>query len=256
MRRVTIGIVTYNNLSEIDKVLYSVLNSIGIIDSDIYICDNNSSDGTANYIERNYPKINLIQNTENIGFGKAHNKIIKLINSKYHLILNPDIEFKKDVIAKLADIMDNNQEYVICSPKVYGTDGEIQYLPKKKPNLKYIISGKLETKFKCFKKIRDEYTLKNHDFCDDTEIDFCTGCFMFVRTEILKKVGGFDERYFLHFEDADLTLMMKKFGKTVHIPYVFVTHKWHRDNIKNSSVQKIAIKSMIKFLKKWSFKNV
>lgn len=256
MSNVSIGIVTYNNYDEIDKVLISALNSIGITDSDVYVCDNNSKDGTADYIEKKYPKINLIRNKENIGFGKAHNQIISKIKSKYHLILNPDIEFGNEVVLKMTDIMDKNNDYVICSPLVYGTDGNVQFLPKKKPTLKYIVSGKLEERFKYFKKVREEYTMKNYNFIGDTSIDFCTGCFMFTRTEVLKKVGGFDERYFLHFEDADLTLMMKKYGKTVFIPYIFVEHKWHRDNINNSKIQKIAIKSMFKFLKKWGFRNV
>lgn len=256
MRKLTVGIVTYNNRDEIDQVLKSILNSNGVSPTDVYICDNNSSDGTSEYIEEVYPNIHLIKNTINVGFGKAHNQIIKQINSKYHLILNPDIKFKNHIIEELIEIMDNNSDYVLCSPKIYGTDGNIQFLPKQKPKLKYILSGKLETKSKYFKKIRDEYTMKDYNFTKATEINFCTGCFMFTRTSVLKMIGGFDERYFLHFEDADLTLMMKKYGKTVYIPHVSVTHEWHRDNIKNSKIQKIAIKSMFKFLWKWSFINV
>ena len=74
---------------------------------------------------------------------------------------------------------------------------------------------------------------------------------MFTRTDALKKVGGFDERYFLHFEDADLTRELRKVGRTVYNPEIKVIHKWHRENKKINKSFWIALKSMFIYMKKW-----
>lgn len=86
---------------------------------------------------------------------------------------------------------------------------------------------------------------------EPTEIDCCTGCFMFCRSETLKKCRGFDRRYFLYFEDADLTREMQKYGKTVYSPNHTVTHSWKREN--GSTVKGIirASISAVKFMWKW-----
>ena len=88
---------------------------------------------------------------------------------------------------------------------------------------------------------------KNTEPC---EIDFCTGCFMFCRTEALKKVGGFDEEYFLYFEDADLTRKMQSVGKTMFVPSIRVIHGWQRENHKNAKAASTMIKSYSVYVRK------
>lgn len=95
--------------------------------------------------------------------------------------------------------------------------------------------------------------MRDHVITEPVDIQYSTGCFMVCRTNALKKVGGFDERYFLHFEDADLTREMLKVGRVVYNPNVHVTHAWHRDNIKNKKIGKIAMQSMRLYFKKWGY---
>ena len=95
------------------------------------------------------------------------------------------------------------------------------------------------------------FTAKN--ITNVIDVDFCTGAFMFTRTEALKKLGGFDERYFLHFEDADLTRELKNFGRTVYNPEIRIIHKWQRDNKKLNKSFFVALNSMFKYMTKWGF---
>ena len=118
--------------------------------------------------------------------------------------------------------------------------------------MKYMIGGFLEKYSKRCAKLRNEYTLKDQIIVRPIDVEFCSGCFMITRTEALLRIGGFDERYFLHFEDADLTRELKKIGRTVYNPDIEVVHKWERDNRKINKSFWIALKSMFIYMKKWS----
>lgn len=246
---ITAGIVTYNSADEIGIVLGSLEGKLPL--EHIYVVDNASKDDTVKIIKEDFPKINLIENKENTGFGAGHNVAIRQVESKYHIIINPDIEVKGEVIDELAAFMDENPDIVCACPKILNVDGTEQHLPKYDPKLKYLFGGHFENKLKTAKKWRAEFTRINEELTEVTDVDHCTGCFMFARTDILKKVGGFDERYFLYFEDADLTRMLRKHGRAVYFPYSSVVHKWKRDN--NGKNTKIAIRSMIKYFLKWGY---
>lgn len=250
-KRISASIVTYNSQSDILNILESLNQCKLESEIDIYVVDNASSDKTVDIVKQNYPEVSVIELPKNIGFGAGHNIVINMVESDYHIIVNPDIFVHEGSIADLSTYMDNNPNIAIASPKIMNTDGTEQYLPKRYPKMKYFLGGRFEKYGKLFKKWRAEYTRCNENISQPTEIDFCTGCFMFCRTSSLKSVGGFDERYFLHFEDADLTREMKKVGKTMFVPYIIVTHEWKRENGKAGKVFRIALKSMYKYLRKW-----
>lgn len=249
MSKVSVGIVTHNNENEINDLLNSI-EVCNFKDVDVYIFDNNSSDNTIAKIKEKYEFVNIIESRENLGYGKGHNQIIKIIDSKYHIVVNPDIVIDRKQIELMIDFMEKNDDVAILTPKVLNMDGTEQYLPKRAPTVKYLL-GRYENIFKICKKWRDEYTLKDIIPASCIEIDFCTGCFMFCRTTLLKEVCGFDERYFMYFEDADLTKKMQKLGKTIYDPNIFVIHKWKREDTKNITLKVEHIKSMLIFFVKW-----
>jgi len=253
--RISVCVVTYNSSKEIRNVLNSLQQSSIKEELDLYVVDNNSSDETNLIVEKEFPYVNLIKLNKNIGFGAGHNKVISNVDSKYHLIINPDVKFDSDVLEGLASFMDENSDVVIVSPKILNPDGTEQYLPKLNPKIRYFLGGRFEQHGAMFSRWRDEYTRRNEDITGPTDIEFCTGCFMFTRTSILKQIGGFDERYFLHFEDADLARMMKQKGRIVFHPNFEVSHLWKRDNVKSMKFFLIALKSMAKYFKKWGFTN-
>lgn len=247
----TISIVTYNSAEEIRILLDSLKESDSFNDILVYVIDNASNDNTTEIIKKDYSWVKLIESKINLGFGKAHNLVINKVNSKFHIIVNPDISVEKDTLNKSKEYLLNNEDVVIVTPFVCNTDGTQQFLPKKNPSMKYMIGGLFEGRIKFCKKMRDEYTLKNQIISNPIDVEFCSGCFMIARTDALKKVGGFDERYFLHFEDADLTRELRKVGRAVYNPSIRVTHQWQRDNKKISKSFWQALKSMLIYMRKW-----
>lgn len=247
---ISASIVTFNSEQEINKVLTS-LRDCDIYNFTIYVIDNASKDNTVKIIKNNFHEIKLICLDTNVGFGKGHNTALRQINSDYHIFINPDITVERGMIEKMVAYMENNKDTVILTPKVLNSDGTEQFLPKKNPTLKYLVGGRFENRGRIFYRWRSEYTLREIKNQEPIEIEFCTGCFMFCRTSALMQCGGFDERFFLHFEDADLSRKMKKIGKTVYIPFIHVTHGWKRENNGSGRSFRIALQSMFKYFWKW-----
>lgn len=250
-KKITASIVTHNNSDTILDAVSSILKHTKNLYFTLYISDNHSTDETIDILKDiNSDRLVIIENKSNNGFSYGHNVILDIIDSDYHIIINPDIVVDSDVVLDMAKYFDKDNSVVMSMPKILNIDGTIQYLPKKSPKFIYLLSGRLPF----LGKFRDEYTMKNTDFKEPTSIDFCTGCFMFTRTETFKAVKGFDTRYFMYFEDADLTKKMKMYGEVTINPNFCVYHKWERSGAKKIKFLLIQISSMFKFFKKWKNK--
>lgn len=251
MKKISISIVTHNNERNILLALESVYKYAGNLDLSTFVVDNASSDKTVELVRENYPQVKIIKLPKNIGFGAGHNQVLNKINSDFHVILNPDITFSTNILDDLATYLQENPDVAIVTPNILNVDGSRQDLPKLNPKFKYLISGRLERFGGIFKAWRDQYTCKNIAFERPTEVDFCTGCFIMIRTSIFKKLNGFDEKFFMYFEDADLTRRAKKHGKTVLHPGICATHTWERTSAKSFKYLCIHVCSMLKYFRKW-----
>lgn len=245
--KVSACIVTYNCKDKVLNAISSLIeNTIGV-DLTIYVSDNNSRDGTVSSIRKHFPSVLIIENEINGGYGYGHNKIIDLIDSKYHVVVNPDIIIENDVITQLALYMENNPDVGLVTPKILNLDKTIQHLPKKNPKFIYLVGSRIPL----LKKYRTEYTMSDKELITPVDIEFCTGCFMFIKTSLFKEIGGFDDRYFMYFEDADLTRNVLKTNRVVYFPDAYVIHEWERSGAKKLKYFIIQIKSMFKYFKKW-----
>ncbi|MDY5934126.1 MAG: glycosyltransferase family 2 protein, partial [Oscillospiraceae bacterium] len=228
---VTGSIVTYNNISTIAKTLETLFGETKDIDFKLYVLDNGSSDGTPEYIEKNYPDVTVIRSGKNVGFGAGHNIIINQVESKYHAVINPDIVLTQNAVKKMADYMDGNPEIGLLSPRICFPDGRDQILGKRNPHLKYLVASRLRGDEPS--KLLREYAMLDCDLSKPTEIENATGCFMFIRTDVLKSIGGFDDGFFMYFEDADLARRINEVSKCVYYPDAVVNHVWGRDSKRN-----------------------
>ena len=251
MKKISICIVTYNNENNILDVLECIYAHSKNFDFETFVVDSNSSDKTVALVKKNFPQVNLIVLPQNKGFGCGHNQVLSKINSDFHVILNPDITFSTNIFDDLSSYLQSNPDVAMVVPQILNADGSIQDLPRRTPKFKYLISGRLERFGGLFKLWRDEYTCKGKNFDKPTKIDFCSGCFTMIRTDIFKKLNGFDERFFMYFEDADLTRRAQNFGKTMLNPNFCATHTWERTSSKKFKYLCIHINSMIKYFKKW-----
>lgn len=247
---VSVGIVTYGSSDDIAKcleALYRYTNETIVLA--VYVFDNISPDSkvTRSIVKKKFSDVTLITSDKNMGFGHGHNQIINRLKSDFHLILNADVEFNEDSLTPLVKYLQENKDTVMISPEIRNTDGSIQYLPKRFPKLKYILSSTVPI----FAKYRTVYTRSDENLKQPTTMDVCTGCFMLCRTKELREVGGFDEGFFLYFEDLDLALRMRRFGNVIYFPGTHVTHRWFRGPRRSKKLFAIQIKSMIRFYQKW-----
>lgn len=230
-------IVSYNNADIISGCIESLLRETKGVNFKLYVVDNKSTDGTVALIREKYPQVKVFEQEDNLGFGHGHNYIMSYVNSAYHAVINPDIYVEGDVISGLVEMMEQSKDVVMSTPKILNEDGTEQFLPKKDPSIRYVIMSK----FKPLRHYREEYTRQHEEDGKPMNIDMCTGCFFVIRTDFFKKIGGFDKRFFMYFEDADLSRRARKEGKIIFYPYVSATHKWSRANTKS-------IKGIIRFL--------
>lgn len=246
---VTGSIVTYNNMSTIKKTLETLFDETDDVDFKLYVVDNGSVDGTPEFIEENYPNVTVIRSEKNVGFGAGHNIVIKNLDSRYHAIINPDIVLKENAIKKMARYMDENPQIGLLSPRICFPDGRDQILGKRNPHLKYLVASRLRGDEPG--KLLSEYAMLDCDLSKPTRIENATGCFMLLRTDILQKIGGFDDGYFMYFEDADLARRVNEISECVYYPYAIVNHVWGRESKRNFKLMCVHINSMFRYFYKW-----
>lgn len=250
---VSISMVTHNSEHWMGDFFDSVNKHLVNVKFHLYIIDNKSTDQTVDSVRRRLDtNMTLIENKDNVGFGKAHNMVVDDLKSTYHLIINPDITMNDDVVQRMAEYLDGHEDIGMLTPKMLYPNGTLQILPKKNPRFIYLVARRVNLPF--LKKYRAEYEMMEKDMDSDFDIEFCTGAFMFVRTALLKKVGGFDTRYFMYFEDADLTREIRKYARAQYNPSFVIYHEWERGGSKRLKLFMVQLHSMIKYMIKWKKK--
>lgn len=242
--------MVYNKPEDAKSTVESVLTNTGENFS-LYVIDNHSAEHINDMLRRSF-EANYIDMPENVGFGRAHNRVLDKIDSKYHFVINPDILINRDTIDRLCTFMDENPDIAIACPKVLNPDGSVQYIAKRRPGLLSLVSRRIHLPF--FERIEADYLCKDRDQNAPFEVEFCTGCFFVIRTEIFKEIGGFDPDYFLYFEDADITMKARQKGRAYYAPCAAVTHFWHRETASSKRQFLIQLKSMFIYFRKWGFK--
>ncbi len=243
---VSASVVTHNNIDTVKNCVQSLLDNTAEVRFSLSVYDNNSTDGTVEYLKE-IDSIRLVQSKTNHGFGAGHNVLLADAQSEYHAFVNPDIIVTGDTIAVLAQYLDEHPDVALVTPMLYNPNGSEQLLPRLQPKFKYLLSGRLPF----LKKLRDKYTMADCKLDKPTELDFCTGCFMMGRTKQLQQAGGFDGRYFMYMEDADLSRTMQKYGKIMLVPQAKATHLWNRASSHKLKYLLIHISSAFKYQKKW-----
>lgn len=248
------SIVLYkNNIKILKEAIKSFLSSD--LRVKLYLIDNSPDDSLK--ILKDNPHIEYIFNNKNLGFGKAHNIALRKSledGIKYHLVLNPDVYFNNGVLPKLYSYMEENLTTGLVMPKVLYPDGNVQYLCKLIPTPADLIFRRF---FK-FKKAELEkrnffYEMKFTGYDKVMEVPYLSGCFMFLRTEALRKVGVFDERIFMYTEDADLTRRIYQKYSTVFYPEVSIYHHFEKGSHKSLKLLFYAIHGNMVYFFKWGW---
>lgn len=252
MVNIAVSIVCYNNMrEELIKVISSVLNSRDV-NVFLYVVDNSPTDVLRNLFEDTH--IKYVFNNSNIGFGAGHNIAIRksiAAGFKYHLVLNPDIYFDPSVLYTIVEYMEQN-EVSLLMPQVVNPDGSIRKVRRRLPTPINIFGRFFFPSF-LYRQVENRYRTIDIDYHKICSAPFLSGCFMFFRTSELKRLGGFDERYFMYFEDADISRRFYQNSDIVYYPKVSVVHLAHRESHKNVKLLRIHLKSAIQYFNKWGW---
>lgn len=254
MIKVSASLVIYHNKKEqIKKAIYSFINTD--VKVKLYLIDNSSNDNLKELMDID-SSIEYIFNGANLGYGKAHNIALKKSISagiQYHLILNPDISFNPEIIKKIINYLDNNNDVGLLMPKVLNIDGSIQYLAKLLPSPIDLIFRRFLSFNKWFIKRNNIYELRFSGYDKIMTIPNLSGCFMFLRISILLETGLFDERYFMFLEDHDFSRRIHKKHKTIYYPEVEITHEHAKGSYKFNKLFLYHIVSAIRYFNKWGW---
>ena len=174
-----------------------------------------------------YIRLRVMKGHGNVGYGAGQNRALETVSSDYHLILNPDVFLEKDALLEGLRYLGDHAEVAMLVPQGFDPQNEYARLSKRHPSLLVLALRALAVRGSdgVLGRRVARYTYGGELPCDAPKsITLASGCFMLCRTETLKKVKGFDERYFLYFEDYDLSLRMKNYGAIVELPQARITH--------------------------------
>lgn len=252
---ITASIVIYNSdIDELWKALQCTSESSVEI---IYVIDNSPTDFLRKFVEQTSPKICYIHGHGNIGYGSAHNIAMKMAiveGAKYHVVINPDIYFDGGTIEKLAIFMDNNSKVGQVMPKVVYPDGEVQYLCKLLPTPMDLIARRFIPIKSYVAKKNDEFEMRSSNYDKQMMVPFLSGCFMFLRVEAVKKIGGFDDDFFMYCEDIDFCRRIGMTGyQTIYYPEITVVHAHKKESYKSKAMLKAHIRSAVRYFNKWGW---
>jgi GT2 family glycosyltransferase len=224
-----------------DAFLASGLNCL------LFIVDNSSNRDLEDICTDD--RIEYIHNGSNLGFGKAHNIAIRKAISMdiaFHFILNPDVNFKPEIIVSLIDKIKSDPVIGAIMPKVLNLDQSVQYLPKLLPSPWLLLIRVFRPLRAVLSGVYNNHVLKNKE---DTELNVpsLSGCFCLYKLSVLNDVGLFNESFFMYFEDTELSRRIHRDYKTLYYPSVAILHGHGRGAAKDFRLFRIFMKSAITY---------
>ncbi len=254
MNEITASIVLYNSPEDQLVRLINCVEHSGIF-SKLYLIDN--SPLALEYNVFSLPIVSYIKTAKNLGYGAAHNVALKYVlsSSEFHFVLNPDIYFEPNELQKMIYRMRQDDSIGQMMPKVIYPDGTLQYLCKLIPTpidllFRRFLRGRLKN---IAKDLTEKFELRFTGYGREMNIPYLSGCFMLFRISALKKIGLFDERFFMYPEDVDITRRMHMHYRTIFFPEATIIHDHAKESYKSNKMLWIHMSNMIKYFNKWGW---
>lgn len=203
-------------------------------------------------------RCDIIEGHGNVGYGRGHNLAIERSTSLYHLVLNPDVDLEPDALTAALDFFEAHAEAGLLTPWIGDERGEQQFLCRRYPTLLDLFArGFLPARLRSlFTRRLARYEMRDQINGNDIVWDppIISGCFMLFRTRVLKELEGFDARYFLYFEDYDLSLRAHDVTRVVYAPSVRVLHHGGGAARKGSAHVRMFVASAWQFFNRFGWK--
>lgn len=254
MVHLSVIIVNYNVKYFLEQALLSVQKASQGLNVEVFVVDNNSSDGSVEMVRERFSEVQIIDNQENTGFAVANNQAYHIASGKYILLLNPDTVVAENTFQICYNFMEKHPEAGALGVRMI--DGSGTFLPESKrgfpsPFVAFCKTFGLTSLFSR-SKFFNQYYLGHLGEFETCEIDVLAGAFMFMRHDVLQKVGMLDEAFFMYGEDIDLSYRIVKGGyKNYYLPTTSIIH-YKGESTKKGSLNyvKTFYQAMIIFAKK------
>lgn len=218
---ISIIIVNYNVCREVDNCLQSIYSLLKNIDIEVIVVDNNSPQRDILDLENKYPKAVFKFLNENLGFGKANNYGINLSKGKFVLLLNPDTVIVEDFISPIIAYIENKNNIGACGPMLLYDNLSFQNSFGNTMGAFYDIAEALMF-INLYRKLFYLYKKKDIDRGNAFKVGWLSAACILIKAEVIKSVKGFNENYFLNYEDIDLCRRVEKLG---YLNYYFPAYK-------------------------------
>ncbi len=243
-KKISIIIVSYNVCQLLDECLQSVLKALEGIDGDIFVVDNRSSDRTVETLQPKYPQVHFIANRDNVGFARANNQAIRLSQSEYVLLLNPDTVVFEPTIRGCVDFLD-------AHPKAGGVgvrmkDGKGRIAPESRRAIPTPWVSML--KMLGFNK---RYYMSHLAWDEANQIEVISGAYCMLRRQALDEIGLLDEDFFMYGEDIDLSYRLLKGGwQNWYLPFDIIHYKGESTHKTSFQYVHVFYQAMLIFFRK------
>lgn len=253
VKKLTVVIVSYNVKYYLEQCLNSLNRALQGIDSEVYVIDNHSRDGSVAYLERRFSQVNFVSSNHNLGFARANNIGIRDSESDYVLLLNPDTFVAESTIRKCIDFMDEHPNAGACGVKMLQVDGEKAMESRRgvpDPLTSFYKMTGLCSRFPTHRRL-GHYYMGGLPWDKPAEIEIVSGAFCMLRRSALDKVGLLDEDFFMYGEDIDLSFRILKGGFTNwYIPCSILHYKGESTQKSSFRYVHVFYDAMLIFLRK------
>ena len=256
MTRISVGIVTFDSAAVIGPTLAALADCTAPdLAFRVFLLDNGSQDGTLDVVAPFLadPRFTWVRSPRgNVGFGAGHNQLLPLLDSDFHLVLNPDATVDAGTLTGLAGFLEEHPDVGMAVPRIEDASGKLQYLCRRTPTPLDLLARNLPGPW--FAARRRRHAMQDKDHTRPFDVPFASGCAMMIRTALFRQLGGFDERFFLYAEDADLTRRINAISRTVYVPTARVVHLWRRGSHRSLAHAWMHLRSLLRYFRKWGWR--
>jgi hypothetical protein len=232
---VTAILVNYNAGNELAVALQSIQSDCAEVEWDAVVVDNASSDNSAAIVET-FPRATLIRNPANVGFGRAVNQAAAVATAPRLLLVNPDCRLVSGAISTLRSVLDAEPSCAVVGPRIFDPDGTVQGSARGDPDMLTGLFGRtgaLRVLLPFLPVARRNVVVEDavRTGASSVVVDWLSGACMLIRRDAFTAAGGFDERFFLYWEDADLCRRLRNRGFQVrYVPGASAVHQVGRSS--------------------------
>ena len=240
---VSVVIVNFNAGDDLRLALASIHANLSGRAWEAVVVDNASTDGSAGIVGEFDAGVRLISNTTNVGFGRGMNQGCAATTAPYVLLMNPDCRLTSGAVDALIGELGRFEACAIVGPRIVNPDGSVQGSARGDPDMLTGLFGRAALLRRLFPglAVSRRNVVDASNSAASVEVDWVSGACMLARRDALTEVGGFDERYFLYWEDADLCRRLR--GRGDHIRYAPQACAIHRVGLSSRTARFPAIRA-------------